>query len=156
MTADLTTDLTTDVAAEDTSAAHEIRFDWRWAGLWTFLTTFVAFEVVKHGFVNGSTTDAIVLTGTAIGFFIAPDLTFLIGVGDEVERGSISRRAVPFYNAAHHMSVPFAFTAAIGIGLAPLGPILLALFVGGLSWMAHIALDRTSGYGLRNPDGSRS
>lgn len=55
----------------------------------------------------------------------------------------------------HRMLVPVIFTCAIGIGLAPLAPVPLALFIGGLSWMAHIALDRSAGYGLRNADGSR-
>lgn len=128
---------------------------WPWAGLWAFLTAFTGFEVIKHGYVNGSAVDAIVLTATAIGFFIAPDLTFLIGAGDEVEHGSIPTKAVPLYNAAHRMLIALAFTTVVGIGLAPLAPLPLALFVGGLSWMAHIALDRTAGYGLRNPDGSR-
>lgn len=128
---------------------------WRWAGLWAFLTAFAVFEVIKHGYVNGSAVDAIVLTATAVGFFVAPDLTFLIGAGDDVEPGSISTRAVPFYNAAHRVPIALVFTTVIGIGLAPLASLPLALFIGGLSWMAHIALDRSAGYGLRDPDGSR-
>ena len=127
----------------------------RWAALWVLLTSFAVFEVVKHGFVNGSALHALVLSATAFGFFIAPDLTFLIGPTDDHDQGSISPRAVPFYNAAHRMPIALGFTTVIGIGLAPLAPIPLALFIGGLSWMAHIALDRASGYGLRNPDGSR-
>ncbi|MFW2381062.1 MAG: DUF4260 family protein [Acidimicrobiales bacterium] len=130
--------------------------NWRWAGLWGFLTAFAAFEVIKHGYVNGSAIDAMVLTATAAGFFVAPDLTFLIGASDDVEQGSISTKAVPFYNLAHRMLVALTFTTVIGIGLAPLAPLPLALFIGGLSWMAHIALDRTTGYGLRNDDGSRN
>ncbi|MGI9611517.1 MAG: DUF4260 family protein [Acidimicrobiales bacterium] len=133
----------------------KFRIHWRWAGPWAFLTCFALFEVIKHGYVNGTALDATVLTLTAVGFFVAPDLTFLIGAGDEVEQGSISTRAVPFYNAAHRMLIALAFTTVIGIGLAPLAPVPLALFIGGLSWMAHIALDRTTGYGLRNQDGSR-
>ena len=31
----------------------------RWAALWVFLTTFAVFAVVKHGFVNGSATNAV-------------------------------------------------------------------------------------------------
>jgi hypothetical protein len=128
---------------------------WPWAGLWAFLTVFALFEVIEHGHINGSALDATVLTLTAVGFFVAPDLTFLIGAGDAVEQGSISTRAVPFYNAAHRMLIALVFTTVVGIGLAPLAPPPLALFIGGLSWMAHIALDRTAGYGLRNADGSR-
>lgn len=132
------------------------RLRWRWLGLWALLTAFAVFEILKHGFVNGSPAYAFVLVVTSIGFFIAPDLTFAVGAGDVVAKGSISRGAVPFYNAAHRMSVAFAFTALIGVGLAPLSSLPLAVFIGGLSWMAHIAMDRAAGYGLRNPDGSRN
>ena len=135
------------------SSGHRIR--WDWLLLWLFFTVFAAFEVTKHGFVNGSPLYAFALTATAVVFFIAPDLTFLIGAGDEVPEGSISTRAVPYYNALHRMLIPVAFTTVLGIALAPLAPLPLALFIGGLSWMAHIALDHTAGYGLRNTDGSR-
>jgi len=133
-----------------------LRLRWGWLGLWAFLTVFAVFEVAKHGFVNGSPLYAIALTVTAVGSFVAPDLTFLIGAGDTVAKGSISARAVPCYNAMHRMLIAFAFTTAIGIGLAPLAPLALAIFIGGLSWMAHIAMDRAAGYGLRNSDGSRN
>ena len=56
----------------------------------------------------------------------------------------------------HRIWLPLAATAIIGVTLAPLAFGPLALFIGGLSWMAHIALDRAAGYGLRNPDGSRN
>jgi hypothetical protein len=129
---------------------------WNWLGLWVSLTVFAVFEVVKHGYVNGSAADAAMLTAAAVGFFVAPDLTFVIGAGQPVPHGHISPLAVPWYNALHRMLVPLVLTAIIGIAFAPLAFVPLALFVGGLSWMAHIALDRAAGYGLRNPDGSRS
>ena len=149
--AEITANAETDLPA----AVPAFRLHWKWLGLWAFLTVFAVFEVAKHGFVNGSPLYAFGLTATAIGCFIAPDLTFLIGAGDNVAKGSISTRAVPFYNAMHRMVIAFAFTTAIGIGLAPLAPLPLAIFIGGLSWMAHIAMDSAAGYGLRNPDGSR-
>jgi len=132
-----------------------MRLHWTWLTVWAFLTTFAVFEVVKHGYVNGTATDAVILTGTAIGFFVAPDLTFLIGIGHTAAKGSLPTRAVPWYNTMHRMWIPFALTTIIGIALAPLALVPLAGFIGGLSWMAHIALDRAAGYGLRNPDGSR-
>jgi hypothetical protein len=128
---------------------------WTWLGIWLFLSFFAVFEVVKHGYVNGTPFFAVALTTTAIGFFIAPDLTFAIGATSDVAKGSISTRAVPFYKAMHRMLVPLVLTTAIGMGLAPLNRAALALFIGGLSWMAHIALDHTFGYGLRKPDGTR-
>lgn len=129
--------------------------NWPWFALWLFLMIFAGFEVAKHGFVNGTPLYAFILTATAIGFFIAPDLTFIIGANDNVEKGSISTRAVPYYNTAHRILIPLALTTSIGIGLAPLARFPLALFIGGLSWMAHIALDHAVGYGLRNADGTR-
>ncbi len=126
-----------------------------WFVLWAFVTTFAWFEVVKHGYVQGGWTDAVLLTTAAIGFFIAPDLTFLIGAGQPVEKGYLPTRAVPFYNAMHRAWAPLMLTVVVGIGLAPLAPLPLALFVGGLSWFAHVALDRVAGYGLRNRDGGR-
>ena len=132
------------------------RIHWGWLSLWALLATFAAFEVIKHGVVNGTAGDAAVLVLAAVGFFVAPDLTFLIGAGQPVAHGHIATNAVPWYNAMHRMSLPLALTSAVGILLAPLSLGTLALFVGGLSWMAHIALDRAAGYGLRNPDGSRN
>lgn len=149
-------DTGTGTAIDTSDDRPGVRVHWNWLGLWAFLTVFAVFEVAKHGFVNGSPLYALALTATAVGSFVAPDLTFIIGAGDSVAKGSISTRAVPFYNAAHRMLIAFAFTTAIGIGLAPLAPLPLAVFIGGLSWMAHIALDRTAGYGLRNHDGSRT
>jgi len=146
----------TDAAIETSNDRSGRGVHWNWLALWAFLTVFAVFEVAKHGFVNGSPLYALVLTATAVGSFVAPDLTFVIGAGDSVAKGSISTRAVPFYNAAHRMSIALIFTTVVGIGLAPLAPLPLAVFIGGLSWMAHIAMDRTTGYGLRNRNGGRS
>lgn len=153
--------LTKTVSGESTSppaagtspaAAHRIRLDW--LGVWVLLTTVVVFEIVRNGYRSGSTSGAVVWAVAAFGFFIAPDLTFVIGIGEPVEKGRLPRRVVPWYNAVHRMWVASAFTAAVGGAtvLTPLPPVLL---VGGVSWMAHIALDRAAGYGLRNADGSR-
>ena len=146
-------EIDTETAAAARRPGHRIH--WGWLGLWVLLTTSVVFEVVKHGFVNGSGSDAIVFVAAAVGSFIAPDLTFLVGLGQPVEQGRLPRRAVPWYNAMHRMWVPLTLTSFIGIALAPLAFGPLAVFIGGLSWMAHIALDRAAGYGLRNPAGSR-
>lgn len=128
---------------------------WLWALVWAGLTAFVGFELAKHGYVNGGTRDAVILTTSAVGLFIAPDLTFLAGLGDPVSKGMMSPRAVPYYNAMHRFWLPALLTVGIGLAFASLGLLGLAGFIGGLSWMAHIAMDRTAGYGLRNVDGSR-
>lgn len=126
-----------------------------WFVVWAFVTVFAWFEVIKHGYLEGSAIDAIVLTTVAVGAFVLPDLTFLVGVGQPVEKGYLPTRAVPYYNAMHRFLPPLLLTLIVGVGLAPLEPAGLVLFVAGLSWMAHVALDRAAGYGLRNPDGSR-
>jgi hypothetical protein len=126
-----------------------------WFTIWAAVATLAAFQVIKHGYVQGEWTDAFLLTTTAVVFFVAPDLTLLVGIGEPVNKGYLPTRAVPFYNAAHRFWPPLLLTIGAGVWLAPLSTIALALFVGGLSWMAHVALDRTTGYGLRNSDGSR-
>lgn len=117
----------TDHTTEPAPAVAPHRIHRNWLILWAFLTTFAA-----------------------------PDLTFVIGAGQPTQKGHLAARAVPWYNAMHRIWLPLAATAIIGVTLAPLAFGSLALFIGGLSWMAHIALDRAAGYGLRNPDGSRN
>jgi hypothetical protein len=156
----MTTTMTTNRQAPDNSTERQpgpppIRVHWTWLIVWALLTTFAVFEVVKHGYVNGTAIDAAFLTATAVGFFIAPDLTFLIGAGQPAAKGFLPTRAVPWYNTMHRMWIPLTLTSIIGIALAPLAQVPLVGFIGGLSWMAHISLDRAAGYGLRNPDGSR-
>jgi len=126
-----------------------------WLIGWAAVTGAAWFEVVKHGWVNGGTLEATVLTTTAVFAFVLPDLTFLVAAGQPAEQGYLPRRAVPFYNAMHRLWPPLLLTAVVGIGLAPLDLFGLVLFVAGLSWTAHVAMDRAAGYGLRNVDGSR-
>lgn len=80
-------------------------------------------------------------------FAIAPDLTLLAGAAPGLERGQINPRAVPLYNAVHRFWAPGALALA---ALAIMSPAWLA---GGLAWIAHIAFDRSLGFGLRNPEG---
>ena len=140
--------------ATDTSTAR-IAARVGWLALWAFVTAFAWFEVVMHGYIEGSALEAAVLTTVAVGAFILPDMTFLVGIGQPIEKGYLPTKAVPSYNAMHRIWPPLLLTTVVGIGLTPLGPVGLALFIGGLSWMAHVALDRAAGYGLRNADGSR-
>lgn len=84
----------------------------------------------------------------ALGFAIAPDLTFLTGIGQPARKGQLPPRAVPFYNAAHSLIGPIALLA----GALALGP-HLSLVGAGLAWATHIMVDRTVGYGMRGRDG---
>nr|WP_208406775.1 DUF4260 family protein [Amycolatopsis granulosa] len=103
------------------------------------MLAFAVFEVVEHG---GWTAGALLL-GLA-----GPDLTFLAGIGaPAVERGVLPRRAVPFYNAAHHWAGPAVLLLVFTIVTSP------AAFTLGLAWLAHIAVDRVFGFGMRTADG---
>jgi hypothetical protein len=80
-------------------------------------------------------------------FAIAPDVTLLMGFRPGLQRGQLDPRSVPFYNAVHRLWSPAVLT-------------LLALASGsgawvgaGLAWTAHIAFDRSLGFGLRTADG---
>ena len=80
-------------------------------------------------------------------FAIAPDVTLLAGAAPGVQRGQLSPRAVPFYNAVHRFWIPVAMMVVAGLLQQ------VAWFAGGLAWIAHIAVDRSLGFGLRTPEG---
>jgi uncharacterized protein DUF4260 len=80
-------------------------------------------------------------------FAIAPDITLVFGFRPGLQRGQLDPRVVPFYNAVHRFWAPAVL-------------IVLALVLhaeawapAGLAWSAHIAFDRSLGFGLRNPLG---
>lgn len=80
-------------------------------------------------------------------FAIAPDITLLLGSGRTLQRGQLAPRAVPFYNAVHRFWAPAVLTF-LAIVLSS-GTWVAA----GLAWIAHIAFDRSLGFGLRTPEG---
>ncbi|WP_410643482.1 DUF4260 family protein [Amycolatopsis sp. lyj-346] len=87
----------------------------------------------------------------ALLLLIVPDLTMVIGAG-AAGHGKLSPKAVPWYNLAHRPWIPLAVLAGYSAG--GLGE-WVPVFTAGLGWLAHIALDRAFGYGLRERDGSR-
>ncbi|MDQ0376409.1 DUF4260 family protein [Amycolatopsis thermophila] len=108
-----------------------------WAVAAAFLLAFAVFEAVEHG---GWTVGAVLLG------LIGPDLTFLAGIGaPPAGRGILPRRVVPFYNAAHHWASPVLFLVVFSF--------VPNTFPLALAWLAHIAVDRVFGYGLRTADG---
>lgn len=113
-----------------------------WAALAAFLLAFIVLEVINHG---GSALVAALL------FLIAPDLTMVIGAGT-AGNGMLSPKAVPYYNLAHRPWIPL--TVLVVYSLGGLGD-WVPVFTAALGWLAHIALDRAFGYGLRARDGSR-
>ena len=85
-----------------------------------------------------------------VAFAIAPDLALLFGAGPGLERGQLHPRAVPFYNAVHRMWVPAILVALMVVLQSP------GWLAGGLAWIAHIAFDRSLGFGLRTREGFQS
>jgi hypothetical protein len=112
-----------------------------WGAFALFLLAFAVLEVVNHG------APALI---TAVAFAIIPDLTMFIGAR-EAGNGKPSPKAVPYYNFMHRPWIPLAIMVAYSFGPVDFVPI----FVAGLAWLLHVAADRSFGYGLRNPDGSR-
>ncbi|YAL83670.1 DUF4260 family protein [Dermacoccaceae bacterium W4C1] len=127
-------------------------------GLWALaavvLLPFAIFEAVKYGG----------FAWAALGLgLIGPDLVFLAGIGAPVSASAVASqghsggvlptRIVAAYNLVHRPLLPFILLVA-----ASFAPISHASFVPwfvlGLAWLAHIAIDRVCGFGLRNPDGT--
>jgi hypothetical protein len=113
-----------------------------WTAWSAFLLAFAVLEGINHGPAAWA---------ALVGGLIAPDLTFFAAAGahEPVSRGQLPRKAVPFYNIAHHTWIPLALTATYTV--APLS--VPALFTFLLAWMLHIAMDRVAGYNLRGKDG---
>jgi hypothetical protein len=82
-----------------------------------------------------------------VAFAIAPDLALVFGAGPGLERGQLHPRAVPCYNAVHRLWVPAILVAAMVVLQSP------GWLAGGLAWIAHIAFDRSLGFGLRSREG---
>ncbi|HEY7626120.1 MAG TPA: DUF4260 family protein [Ilumatobacteraceae bacterium] len=83
-----------------------------------------------------------------LAFIMAPDLSFLAGLGATAAKGQLPPRAVPIYNLVHRPWIPLAL-----IAVASSGAIGAFWLVAGVSWLTHIAMDRTAGYRLRAKDG---
>jgi len=97
---------------------------------------------------------------------VLPDLTFLLGIGQPHGRGQLPARAVPAYNLAHRPILPL-LVIGLSVGALLAARVLnaeidtwesaraipLLAYAAGLAWLAHIAIDRACGFGLRTPDG---
>ncbi len=82
-----------------------------------------------------------------VAFAIAPDLALVFGAGPGLERGQLHHRAVPLYNTVHRLWVPAILVVLMVLLQSP------GWLAGGLAWIAHIAFDRSLGFGLRSPEG---
>jgi hypothetical protein len=112
-----------------------------WFLLGALVTAFAIFEVVKHGLG----------LGPILVFALLPDLAMLAGIGQPHQKGQMPARAVPLYNLTHNPLLPISLLVVVSLGIFK--PLDLFWFVGGLTWLAHIAFDRALGYGPRTPDG---
>ncbi|MEU6821375.1 DUF4260 family protein [Streptomyces atriruber] len=135
---------TTDTAVPATTAKRALAVTRRtaWFANALFWTAFAVLEAVNHGWLAG------LLAGF---FFIAPDLTFLVGLRDapHMAKGQLPPRAVPYYNTAHRALLPVALMALYTFAPVVWAPAFAAL----CGWLAHISYDRAFGYGLRTKDG---
>jgi hypothetical protein len=127
---------------------------WLIAGL--VLIAFAIFEVAAHDLGPWP----------IIVFALLPDFAFVAGVGQPHQRGQLPPRAVPLYNLAHGLALPLTLTTLALIALIAVKALVtdpgqlqaarnapLVAYVAGITWVAHIAIDRAIGFGLRTPDG---
>ena len=116
-----------------------------WSIVAVVLLGFAVFESVKYGWVAA---------GVVLAFAILPDLSL---IGAFAQRGRLRPARVRAYNLAHTPWIPLALIAvSVVLPLPALGWGLrggLELFLAGLAWLLHIAIDRACGYGLRDADG---
>ncbi|MBO1902429.1 DUF4260 family protein [Leucobacter weissii] len=118
-----------------------------WSVLAVALLAFAIFEGVKYGWVAAT---------VLILFGLLPDIALIGAFGGRP--GLLRPERVGFYNFLHRPWLPIALIAAsLILPLPALGWGLrggLELFLAGLAWLAHIAVDRAFGFGLRDPEGS--
>ncbi len=84
----------------------------------------------------------------ALAFGLMPDIGLLYGMSPSLAKGQLHPRAVPLYNILHSVGGPLVTILA---GLS--GPAPEWLLIAGLAWLAHVAVDRALGYGLRDKNG---
>ena len=80
-------------------------------------------------------------------FGAMPDVALFLGIAPGLEPGRLHPRAVPLYNALHRFAGPIGL-AIVAAAMLPSGYLVAAM-----AWAVHIAVDRTTGYGLRTRDG---
>ncbi len=135
----------TGVARVPVTGPNEVVRRIGWVVLAACCAAFGIFEAAKHG---GATWGMFFLGA------IGPDIPLFVQpvVRGGHQRGQLARAIVPFYNTLHFWLLPlvvivfFSFYGTTNDQSAP-------GFTLGLLWLAHIAVDRVLGYGLRGRDG---
>lgn len=106
--------------------------------------------------VVGSIRDGWLIGGIVIVFALLPDVS-LIGAFDRARPGALRPERVVLYNMLHLARFPLLLIAAgaamsvTPMSVTPIGTMVLAA---GIAWLAHIAVDRAAGYGLRDAVGN--
>jgi hypothetical protein len=90
----------------------------------------------------------------AVALFLMPDVALLYGIAPGLAKGQLHPRAVRPYNWLHSFVGPAALGAVAVAGtlsgvLGDAGSWIAAA----LAWAAHVAVDRSVGYGPRTPGG---
>lgn len=110
-----------------------------------FLVAFAAFESVKYG---------VPAFAVLLLFLVVPDLSMIGRHPTELQKGQFSAAVTKRYNLAHNFWIPVALMALSFVPWPELWlPTGLEVFLAGLGWAAHIAIDRALGFGRRGPDG---
>ncbi|MBN7793163.1 DUF4260 family protein [Microbacterium esteraromaticum] len=117
-----------------------------WGILAAAAITLSVISSVDYGWIVG---------GPVIAFALLPDVA-LIGAFDPTRSGALRPDRVVGYNMLHLARFPVLLIAGGSlitlpvVGGAPGGAVVVGM---GLAWLAHIAVDRAVGYGLRDRDG---
>ncbi len=116
-----------------------------WVLLALVFVTVSIIEGVSRGWAAG---------GILIFFALFPDVAFFGAASDTP--GVIKPSHVRLYNALHRAWAPFAIFLVGGTltYLWDLPAVGFPLFWAGMAWIAHIAVDRSVGFGLRAADGT--
>lgn len=116
-----------------------------WGALGLALLVFSIFQSVTYGWAAGA---------VIIVFAILPDIAL---IGAFAEQGLLRPSRVRFYNLLHTPWIPLVVIAVSFLPWPSLGWGLRGgheIFLAGVAWLMHIAVDRALGYGRREADGS--
>lgn len=118
--------------------------------LWMLAAIAVVGVAIYESVLRGWSVGAVVIV-----FALLPDVA-LIGAFDPVRRGALRPERVRFYNIVHLARLPIALIALGSLVQLPrvvgVSPSAL-VYAAGVAWLAHIAVDRALGFGLRDAEG---
>jgi hypothetical protein len=86
-------------------------------------------------------------------FLVMPDIALLAGAARGLERGQIHPRAVLLYNTLHRLLAPAGLAVLVLTAAPAWGAQGTPWLIAAAAWAAHICIDRSLGFGLRDRDG---